>query len=35
MYLHDDTNLFLKVIHSVSDSLKILDAVVEKDYYVT
>lgn len=35
MYLHDDKQLFKKIIQDVSDSLNILDAVVEKDYYVS
>ena len=35
MYLHEDKPLFKKIIQDVSDSLNILDAVVEKDYYVS
>ena len=35
MYLHNDKPLFKKTIQDVSDSLNILDAVVEKDYYVS
>jgi hypothetical protein len=35
MYLHEDKSLFKKIIQDVSDSLNILDAVVEKDYYVS
>ena len=35
MYLHENKHLFKKTIQEVSDTLNILDAVVEKDYYVT
>lgn len=35
MYLHNDKPLFKKTIQEVSDTLNILDAVVEKDYYVS
>ena len=35
MYLHNDKPLFKKIIQEVSDTLNILDAVVEKDYYVS
>lgn len=35
MYLHNDKTLFKKMIQDVSDSMNILDAVVEKDYYVS
>ena len=35
MYLHDDKSLFKKMIQDVSDTMNILDAVVEKDYYVS
>lgn len=35
MYLHENKHLFKKTIQEVSDTLNILGAVVEKDYYVT
>ena len=35
MYLHNDVNLFSKVIQDASKALNIWDAAIEKDYYVT
>lgn len=35
MYLHDNPDYFLTLIKAASDALNVMDALVEKDYYVS
>lgn len=35
MYLHNEPDYFLKLIKGASDTLNVMDALVEKDYYVS
>lgn len=35
MYLHEDEKEFLKIIKATSDKINVMDALVEKDYYVS
>lgn len=35
MFLHDNPSYFLTLIKGASDALNVMDALVEKDYYVS